>query len=102
MSLSDVSLPDVSFPDVSMSDVSLPDALDVDVDVAEIAGSAIEFASEVAGVVVAQSGRTAAQVIRSARRNPKATIGAVAIVALLIGLIAAKKRSSESYLEQIS
>ncbi len=98
--VSDVSLPDVSMPDVSMPDVSLPDALDIDV--ADLAGNAIEFAGDVAGAVVTQGGRGLAQVVRSARQNPKAAIGVVAIIVLVVGLIAAKRRSSETYLESIS
>ncbi|MGB3735776.1 MAG: hypothetical protein WA964_12510 [Ilumatobacter sp.] len=91
---------DVSLPDVSMPDVSLPDALDIDV--ADLAGNAIEFAGDVAGAVVTQGGRGLAQVVRSARQNPKAAIGVVAIIVLVVGLIAAKRRSSETYLESIS
>lgn len=98
--ISDVSLPDVSLPDVSLPDVSLPDALDIDI--ADLAGNAIEFAGDVAGVVVTQSTRGLAQAIRAARQNPKAAAGVLAIVILVIGLIAAKRRSSEPTLESIS
>ena len=91
---------DVSFSDVSLPDVSLPDALDIDV--AELASNAIEFAGDVAGVVVSQSGRGISQAIRAARQNPKAAIGVIAIVVLMIGLIAAKRHSSEPSLESIS
>jgi len=90
--VSDVSLPDVSLPDVSLSDVSLPSAFD---DVTDMAGDAIEAAGEVAAVVVAQSSRGLARVIRAARNNPAAAAGVVAIIVLVISLIAAKSRSSE-------
>ena len=91
---------DVSLPDVSLSDVSLPDALDVDV--VDLAGSAIEFAGDVAGAVVTHSGRSLGRAIRSARRNPKVALSVVAIIVLAIGLLAAKRRSSEPGNESIS
>ncbi len=91
---------DISLPDVSLADVSLPDALDIDV--VDLAGNAIEFAGDVAGAVVTQSGRGINRALRSARQNPKAAIGVVAIVLLVMGLLAAKRRSSEPSLESIS
>lgn len=98
--VSDISLPDVSVPKVSRSDLSIPSSLDVDV--ADLAGNAVEFVGEAAGVVVAQSGRGLAQAIRAVRENPKATIGAIAVVVLVLGLLAARRRSSEPSLESIS
>lgn len=90
--VSDVSLPDVSRPDVSIPDVSLSDALD---DVADLAGDAVEMAGDVAAVVVAQSGRGLAQIIRTVRKNPAATAGVVAVIVLIVALVAAKRRSSD-------
>lgn len=90
---------DLSLSDVSLPDVSLPDALDIDV--ADLASDAIEFAGDLAGTVVTQSGRGLAQAIRAARRNPKMAVGAIALVVLMLGLFAAKRRSSEPTLESI-
>jgi hypothetical protein len=91
---------DMSLPDVSVPDVSLPDALDIDV--AALAGSAIEFAGDVAGVVVTEGGRGINRAIVYSRRNPKVAIGIVAMVVLVVGLLAAKKRSSDPSLDKIS
>ncbi len=103
--VSDVKFPDVShfgdsLPDVHMPDVHLPDALDVDL--ADLAGSAIEFAGDIAGQVVTQGGRSINRAIRYSRRNPKVAIGIVAALVLVLGLLAAKKRSSDPSLDDIS
>lgn len=103
--VSDVSLPDVSrlsdsLSDLHLPDVHLPDALDVDI--ADLAGSAIEFASDVAGQVVTQGGRSINRAIRYSRRNPKVAIGIVAALVLILGLLAAKKRSGDPSFDKIS
>ncbi len=84
--------PDLNLPDVF--DVSLPDALDIDV--ADLAGQAVEFAGDVSAVVVKQGGRGARQVVRFTRSNPKATLGVIAIVVILIGLLAAKRNATSN------
>lgn len=96
------SLSSVNMPDVHLPDVHLPDALDVDI--ADLAGSAIEFAGDVAGQVVTQGGRGINRAIRYSRRNPKVAIGVVAALVLILGLLAAKKRknSSQPSFEKIS
>ncbi|MEP1124520.1 MAG: hypothetical protein ABJH68_11595 [Ilumatobacter sp.] len=95
------SLSGVNLPDVHLPDVHLPHALDVDV--ADLAGSAIEFAGDVAGQVVSQGGRSIDRAIRYSRRNPKVVIGVVAALVLIAGLFAArKKRSPEPSFEKIS
>jgi len=91
---------DVSFPDVSLPDVSLPDALDIDI--TDIAGNAIEFAGDMAGIVASRGGRWSVRAAHAAWRNPKVTLGAVAILAMLIGALAAKRRSSDPSIESIS
>ncbi len=95
--VSDASQPAVarlgdSLSNVHLPDVHLPDALDVDI--ADLAGSAIEFAGDVAGQVVSQGGRSVNTAIRYVRRNPKVAIGVVAAVVLILGLFAARKKSS--------
>ena len=91
---------DISLPDVSLADVSLPDALDINV--ADLAGDAIELAGDVAGTVVSQGGRGLARLVRAARDNPKAAAGLVAVLVVLVALVASKRTSSESSLESVS
>jgi len=86
--------------DVSLPDISLPDALDIDI--VDVAGNAVEFASDVAGVVVSRGGRLSGRALRAAWRNPKATLGVAAVVVLLIGMLAAKRSSPESTPEAVS
>lgn len=102
--VSDASLPDVSrmsdsLSDLHLPDVHLPDALDVDI--ADLAGSAIEFAGDVAGQVVTQGGRSINRAIRYSRANPKVAIGIVAALVLILGMLAAKKRKSDPSFDDI-
>lgn len=100
ISVPHVSMPHVSVPHVSVPDIKLPDVLDVDV--AALAGSAAEFAGDVAAAVVTQSSRGISQAIEAARRNPKAAIGIVAVVVLVLALFAAKRRSPKPSYDAIS
>lgn len=99
--VADANLPDLGDLSDALGGMSLPDALDIDV--GDVAGQAVEFASDAAAVVVTQGGRSALRVVRFSRDNPKAALGALAVVVLLLGLLAAKRaKSNEKELDAVS